>query len=481
MPSARKGQNNNVRAEPQEPELTFSLHSDADSRFTAARIVPGTSQVVTGGSDGAVIVWPISSSGPPRPLRLGKQKGPVTCVTASTSGGIVASASMDRSVVIWSNRARKRENWPVKLHFSPVRSCDISADERFLLTASDDKTVKMSSMSDLRFLRSMVGHSHWVRSAVFAPSAEFCASAGDDRTVRLWDSERSSQLHAWYDHSDVINCVRFDASGLALAACSSDSAINMWDVRARTLRQHYSNAHDGAAVMQVAFHPEGGLLLSAAADATVRIWDLRAGRLQALLRGHSKSAHSCDWDPQGGSFLSADSQNVHMWAWRPPQGLSAAVATNPTAVQEDAALARSAAVGDSSSSRELSQEVSQVHQATSVQLPEEGYPPLPLELLRRASGCKGAVGPSPDTLPAPVMQATDKGAAMHEPVKPSNACGKSIDEAIAPIAEQMVAQMAVLTRSLQAIEGRLSSTETAVAELSSLMRARRDEAARAGA
>mmetsp|Transcript_34476 Transcript_34476/g.78669 ORF Transcript_34476/g.78669 Transcript_34476/m.78669 type:complete len:481 (-) Transcript_34476:43-1485(-) len=479
MRNCGRGQSPLVHTNAQEdPELRFSLHSDADSKFTAARIVPRTRQVITGGSNGAVIVWPISPSGPPRPLRLGKQKEPVTCVTASTSGSLIATASMDRSVVIWSNCARKREMWPVKLHFSPVRSCDISADERFLLTASDDKTVKMSAMSDLRFLRSMVGHSHWVRSAVFSPSAEFCASAGDDRTVRLWDSQRNSPIHVWHDHNDIVNCVRFDASGLALVACSSDSVINMWDVRARTLRQHYSNAHDGASVTQVAIHPAGGLLLSAATDATVRIWDLRAGRLQALLRGHERSVHSCDWDPEGGGFLSADDQHVHIWGWRPPAGDAG---HQPSAVgkrleiREDSPVARN---------HEPPQYCEQRSETVHGQMADEDYPPLPLELLRRTtpSASNGvSVHPS-EELAAPAIQVTNKGSSNPASCEMAQPCGKSsIDELIAPIAEQMVAQMAVLTRSLQAIEGRMSSTESAVAELSALMRARRDDAARAGA
>lgn len=52
-----------------------------------------------------------------------------------------------------------------KVHFSPVRCCDLSADERLLLTSSDDKTVKLSSVKERRFMASYLGHANWVRSA----------------------------------------------------------------------------------------------------------------------------------------------------------------------------------------------------------------------------------------------------------------------------------------------------------------------------
>eukprot|EP00438_Fugacium_kawagutii_P022294 Skav233974 [mRNA] locus=scaffold1008:644811:649248:+ [translate_table: standard] len=132
-----------------------------------------------------------------------------------------------------------------KLHFSPVRCCDLSLDERLLLTASDDKTLKLSSVPERRFLTSYLGHSNWVRAASLSASAQNIVSGGDDKTVRLWDVERKSSVQTFYDSASSITCTKFGMDDSILVASAWDSSINIWDVRSFQLRQHYGRAHGG--------------------------------------------------------------------------------------------------------------------------------------------------------------------------------------------------------------------------------------------
>lgn len=73
----------------------------------------------------------------------------------------------------------------LKAHTGTVRSVSFSADGRLLATASDDKTVKLWSLPGQRFAATLAGHSNWVRAAAFSPDGRLVASAGDDRCVKV--------------------------------------------------------------------------------------------------------------------------------------------------------------------------------------------------------------------------------------------------------------------------------------------------------
>ena len=73
----------------------------------------------------------------------------------------------------------------LKAHTGTVRSVNFSADGRMLATASDDKTVKLWSLPTQRFMCTLAGHSNWVRSAQISPDGRLVASAGDDRCIKV--------------------------------------------------------------------------------------------------------------------------------------------------------------------------------------------------------------------------------------------------------------------------------------------------------
>ncbi|CAE7569874.1 poc1b [Symbiodinium sp. CCMP2592] len=205
----------------------------------------------------------------------------------------------------------------LKLHFSPVRCCDISTDERLLLTASDDKSVKLTWLAERRFAATFAGHSNWVRSASLSSSSTHMVSGGDDKTVKLWDVEQKSCLQTFSDSASSITCTRFGLGDHVIIASSWDSCINLWDVRSYGIRQHYGRAHGGSPITQVAVHPRSDLILSSSSDRQLRVWDLRAGKLCCTVLGHERPVHSCGFDEAGDHFLSCDSEMVLYWSCPP--------------------------------------------------------------------------------------------------------------------------------------------------------------------
>ena len=175
-----------------------------------------------------------------------------------------------------------------------------------------DKTLKIWSTPDGKFLSTLSGHTNWVNCGDFSPNGRCVVSASDDKTVRLWDVDRSPTCSTLTTFSPV-SVAKFHPDGLAIATAGDDDALQ-WDVRSKKLVQHYQAAHGGA-ITSVSFHPSGNFLLTASADNTVKVWDLREGQLFYTLNGHEGAATCCEFSP-GGDYFATGGADANVMVWK---------------------------------------------------------------------------------------------------------------------------------------------------------------------
>ena len=122
----------------------------------------------------------------------------------------------------------------ISAHSGTVRSVRFASNGRMLLTASDDKTVKIWALPTQRFMFTLSGHMNWVRTAEFSPDCRLAVSGGDDKTMRLWDIGSKQLLRLYDDNQSVINSVAFHPDGTCIAAAGTDKVIRVWDIRCST-------------------------------------------------------------------------------------------------------------------------------------------------------------------------------------------------------------------------------------------------------
>ena len=60
---------------------------------------------------------------------------------------------------------REAFSYELKGHSAPVKSIQFNCDGSLLLSASDDKTIKIWSVADKKFSSTLKGHTNWVRKA----------------------------------------------------------------------------------------------------------------------------------------------------------------------------------------------------------------------------------------------------------------------------------------------------------------------------
>jgi predicted NACHT family NTPase len=270
---------------------------------------PDGKLLATGGSDGVVRCWEVTSS---RELLTCKGHSDlVRSIAFSSDGQTLASGSDDRTVKLWDCQSGECiQIW--KGHSNLVCSVAFSPDGKTLASGSSDLTIKLWDCHSGECVQTWQGHSGLVRSVVFSRDGKTLASGSDDQTIKLWDCHSGECLQTWQGHNNFVFSVAFSPDGKTLASGSRDQTIKLWDCHSGECLQTWQG-HSGL-VRSVAFSPNGKILASGSNDQTIKLWDCHSGECLQTWQGHSNWVYSLAFSLDGKTLASSsDDRTVKLW------------------------------------------------------------------------------------------------------------------------------------------------------------------------
>jgi WD40 repeat protein len=234
-----------------------------------------------------------------------------TGVVESPDGRRVLSASDDKTLKLWDLETG-RELRTLQGHSGRVLGVAMTPDGRRAVSASSDRTLKVWDLETGRELCSLQGHSDWVRGVAVSPDGRYAVSASGDNTLKVWDLETGRELRTLQGHTDMVRGVAVSLDGRHAVSASSDKTMKVWDLETgrelRTLRGHSKS------VRGVAVSPDGRRAVSASSDNTLKVWDLETGRELRTLQGHSSVVTCVVVGPDGRRAVSAsDDRTLKVW------------------------------------------------------------------------------------------------------------------------------------------------------------------------
>jgi WD40 repeat protein/tetratricopeptide (TPR) repeat protein len=198
------------------------------------------------------------------------------------------------------NRLEEHNNSVVSVTFSP--------DGELIATASTDKTVKLFTLEG-RLVRTLTGHQESVTRVAFSPDSQTLASTSSDGTIKLW--RRDGQLiRTVTAHDRGVTSASFSPDGQTLASSSVEGTIKLWNLQGEFIR---TLTTENAPVLFVRFSPDGQTLASAGLDNTVKLWNTTGGAI-ATFRGHEQGVTSVSFSPDGQTLASGSiDKTVKLW------------------------------------------------------------------------------------------------------------------------------------------------------------------------
>ncbi|TYJ52882.1 hypothetical protein B9479_006517 [Cryptococcus floricola] len=209
-------------------------------------------------------------------------------------GKFLFTASQDRTIKMWdlsplslssppSEPIRPRSMATLRAHEKDINSLDIAPNDKFLVSGSQDKSVKLYTIDytppksegqgaegGFKNLGTCNGHRRGVWTVRFSRNDKVVASGSADKTIKLWSLDDFTCLKTFEGHTNSVLRVDYMSNGQQLVSSSSDGLVKLWNIKDEECVKTLDNHEDK--IWALATSSDEATILSAGADSLLTIW-----------------------------------------------------------------------------------------------------------------------------------------------------------------------------------------------------------------
>lgn len=228
----------------------------------------------------------------------------VMCMALSADQHFLMSGSEDHTVKIWDLHGHCEVNC-LSQHYGPVSS--LCLRENFIITGSWDKHIHITEVNALTLTGRLSGHLGDINSILSID--QYLVSASSDKTIKIWDFSSQALVHTFNLGALVRNIIEVNGR---IASTSINKNIRIFNIQEKKSEEIVTGHF--FAIYTIDVSPDHRLLITGSKDKTVRIWDLSSKKQVKLLIGHTDSVKIAKISPNNRYAVSiSDDGDLRIW------------------------------------------------------------------------------------------------------------------------------------------------------------------------
>lgn len=217
---------------PESGRMRFVIPDAHTEKVTALAIADNDNRspwrIISGGAEGRVRVWNVTSSHQAMVASLKEHRGPINCIKVNHDSTQCISASADGSCIIWDLVRYVR----ITALFEPnvFESVLYHPDESQMLTCGSNHKITYWDATDGQVIRVIEGGEDMMTTLDVTASGEFFVSGSKDRQMKIWHYDDGLTVAAGKGHSGTINQVKISPDEKLVVSVGSSGEIIFWEM-----------------------------------------------------------------------------------------------------------------------------------------------------------------------------------------------------------------------------------------------------------
>ena len=292
---------------------TFNALNGHNGAVMDIDFIPGTNEMFSTGGDGKILKWDIDD--PDKNYQsivenpYGKRSLEVT-----KNGKYLICATDNAKILVFNLQNSVELNLELSGHSSLITIIKVSPDNKYFLSASNDKTIRKWDLNDFSSEKLIESESK-INALAIAPDSKNVIVGTQDGKITLYNLQNLK-------HSEIINkeyeypitAIQFNHKGNWLVTGNTRGDIFVWNaatyVKMDDLEGHKSRIYD------IGFNPDDNIMATSSLDGTVRLWDCKNLNNQPIeLTDHESWVLSIAFSPDGRHLVTSSNQKERLLVW----------------------------------------------------------------------------------------------------------------------------------------------------------------------